>query len=118
MRYPKGWRPWAKTRKRFRWKWGDATGELYDARTEYGCAVYSERLIFLHPHLRQKEHHDMRWDTEGHELLHQISPTMRHATIFRLERRAGQILHDRIHGSGCQECAESSASPKSGSRRS
>lgn len=114
MKPPKGWRPWATRRRRFRWKWGDATAEIYDARTEFGCAVYSEKLIYLHPHLRRQEHHDLRWDVEGHELLHQIAPKMRHGTVYRLERRAGQILHDRI---GCTECADSSR-PKSGSRRS
>lgn len=115
MKYPKGWRPWPKRRRRFKKQWGDGTGELYDARTEYGAAVYSERTIYLHPHLQRPEHHDFRWEVIGHEVLHQIDPELSHKRIYRLERHTGQILHDLF--SGCTQCEESSPSRKSSSRR-
>jgi hypothetical protein len=109
--YPADWRPWDKRRKRFRWRWGDPTGELFQADKDYGSYCHSERLTILHPQLREAAHHDLRWDTRGHEAAHCLFPTMTHARIYKLERAIGQFLHDF---SGCTQCAR----PRQNSRSS
>jgi hypothetical protein len=99
--FPKNWKPWRKNRKKFRWRFGDPTGDLFEARYDYACYVHSERLTILHPTLRKAEYHDLYWDTKGHEMLHAIFPSLGHGTINRIERVAGQFLHDL---QGCGRC--------------
>lgn len=98
---PKDWKPWRKNRRKYRWRWGDPSGDLFDAKHDYACYVESEKLTILHPTLRQAKYHDLYWDAKGHEALHAILPSFSHRSVYRLERVVGQFLHDL---QGCRRC--------------
>lgn len=112
---PPGFKPWPKNRRKYRFKWGDPTGEVFEADKEYGSYCHSDRLTTLHPHLRRKEFHDLLWEVRAHESLHAFFPNLGHARIAQLERMVGQYLHDLA---GCRQCAASSRPPKPASSRS
>lgn len=102
-----------------RWKWGHVDDD--EKKVALGVYCHAERLVTLAPRLRLAKNHDILWYTLGHELVHMLhkddgSTTQNERRAYRLEKAAGEVLHDFYHrfkGSGLPNCTGAKCRVKS-----